>query len=87
MSAERITPAEGANLDTLNVVFANGDAALVKAQRLSDGETVTLLCGIGYDGEEYGITPFAEMIDGNPFEMYAPPLGDGGFAVPGGDGG
>jgi hypothetical protein len=46
---------------------------------VSDGETVVVLAAVGFDGEEYGITPFAEMVNGNPFEMYLPPNPDGGF--------
>lgn len=67
------------NLDTLKRVFSDGAAALVECQRKSDGAVVAMLCAVGYDGKEYQITPFAEMVNGNPFEMYAPPNPKGGF--------
>ena len=67
------------NFDTLKLAAENEDLALVECQRVSDGETVVMLCAIGYEDGEYGITPFAEMVNGNPFEMYRPPA-PGGFA-------
>ena len=74
-----LSEAHKLNLDTIMEAAHNGDLAVVEARRKSDGETVTLLCAIGFDGEMYGITPFAEMVNGNPYEMYDPPNPDGGF--------
>jgi hypothetical protein len=70
------------NLETLRTAFERDDVALVECQRVSDGETVVMLCAVGFDGEEYGITPFAEMVNGNPFELYRPPNPDGGYHPP-----
>ena len=67
------------NLETLREAFDRGDVALVECQRVSDGETVVMLCAVGFDDGEYTMTPFAEMVNGNPFEMYRPPDPDGGF--------
>jgi hypothetical protein len=74
-----ISDAHRSNLETLQRAFDNGDAALVECQRVADGETVVTLCAVGRDGEEYVITPFAEMVGGNPFDLYRPPNPDGGF--------
>ena len=67
------------NLDTLSRAFAAHQTAVVECRRRSDGQTVAMLCAVGFDGKNYGITPFAEMVNGNPFEMYDPPNPDGGF--------
>lgn len=69
------------NFETLKRAFENGDVALVECQRARDGEIVAMLCAMSFDGSEYKITPFAEMVNGNPFEMYRPPNPDGGFVL------
>jgi hypothetical protein len=74
-----ISDSHRSNLETLQRAFDHGDAALVECQRIDDRATVVLLCAVGRDGEEYLITPFAEMVGGDPFEMYRPPDPDGGF--------
>lgn len=74
-----ICQGHGENLDTLKEVFRNGHAALVGCRRKSDGVVVAMLCAVVRNGSEYGITPFAEMVNGNPFELYDPPALGGGF--------
>lgn len=64
------------NFDTLLRAFHSGDAALVQCQRKSDGANVAMVCSVSFDGEAYQITPFAEMVNGNPFELYDPPGAD-----------
>ena len=68
-----------ANLKTLYRVFKERGAALVECRRKSDGAIVAMLCGIAFDGVEYHITPFAEMVNGNPYELYESPDENGGF--------
>lgn len=68
-----------ANIETLQLAFDLGDTALVECQRIADGATVVMLCAVGRDGNEYAITPFAEMVEGNPFDLYLPPDPNGGF--------
>lgn len=70
-----IGPAYKSNFETLSRAIRSNDAALVECTRKSDGATVVMLCAVAFDGQEYQITPFAEMCDGNPFEDYEPPLG------------
>lgn len=67
------------NLDTLYRAAKDKALALVECRRITDGEVVAMLCCIGFNNGEYTITPFAEMVNGNPFELYQPPDPDGGF--------
>jgi hypothetical protein len=69
------------NYETVLAAAENGHLALLESHRVSDGERVFLLCGVSPPTEEdetYSITPFAEMIDGNPFELYEPPFSEDG---------
>lgn len=67
------------NFNTLCGAIKNGEVCLMECKRKSDGEVVNLICTIYFDGKEYTMTPFAEMVSGNPFEDYYPPKEDGGF--------
>lgn len=71
-----------ANLDTIIEAAGHGDLAVLEARRRRDGQTVALLCAVGFDDGEYLITPFAELADGNPFELYDPPDPESGFVGP-----
>ena len=69
------------NFETIQRADDAGHLALLESHRIADGETVYLICGVmppeeGDDDGTYDITPFAEMIDGNPFELYEPPFGE-----------
>ena len=69
------------NYETLLRAAENGHLALLESTRISDGEQVYLLCGVTPPSEEDGIhylTPFAEMINGNPFKLYEPPFSEDG---------
>jgi hypothetical protein len=70
-----------ANFDTLKRAFASGDVALVECKRAFDGGVVAMLCTVWKvpETKETMITPFAEMVNGNPFDLYLPPNPDGGF--------
>lgn len=61
------------NLETLKLAAANGDLALVSA-RYNDGRPAVLLSAIDSRG---ALTPFATMIDGNPYEMFQDPTAHG----------
>lgn len=79
-SEERIVKKHSRNLDTLKRAFKNDDVMLVECQRVKDGAVVAMLCGCHVNGKgEWEVTPFAEMVNGDPFEMYRPPNPDGGF--------
>lgn len=69
------------NFETLCRAFRNRDAGIMECKRVSDGRIVALLVAVQTlaDGT-VSYVPFAEMIDGNPYEQYCPPLAEGGFA-------
>lgn len=52
----------------------NGHLALVSAIRVRDNQPVALICAMQTNPDE-SITPvpFAELIEGNPFELYHDP--------------
>jgi hypothetical protein len=68
---------EKKNFETIQQAHEDGNLALLESHRVSDGKRVALICGVAPPTEEdetYNITPFAEMIDGDPFELYEPPF-------------
>ena len=67
------------NFDTLIRAFSAGDVALVEVKRLSDDAPVAAICAIGQEDDMFVLTPFAILVEGNPFELYSPPASDGGF--------
>lgn len=76
-----LSPDDRANFDTLARAFANGDSALVEVQRVADGAIVSAICAVGREGELWTITPFATMIEGDPFDLFRPPNPNGGFGT------
>ncbi len=80
-----LRPADVANFETLRSAFEKGHDALVEVKRRSDGAEVAALSAVGRDAEEFTLTPFAIMVEGNPFDLFSPPLPGGGFADSGGD--
>ena len=63
-----------ANFKTLQRAFNKGDLALVSAVRKADKKDVALVCAM-QQNEDGTITPIplAEMVNGNPFELYDDP--------------
>ena len=74
-----INDAVKTNFDTLCKAFGGNETCLMECKRKKDNEVVYLVCAMHFDGKEYAMTPFAEMVSGNPFEDYYPPKSDGGF--------
>jgi hypothetical protein len=74
-----INEAMTTNFKTLCKAFNNENTCLMECKRKKDGEIVNLICAVHFDGKEYAMTPFAEMVSGNPFEDYYPPESGGGF--------
>lgn len=62
------------NFETLRRACLAGDLALVSAVRKGDQAKVALVCAM-QQNDDGTITPvpFAEMVNGNPFEMYEDP--------------
>lgn len=67
------------NFKTLQRAFANGDVALMDLRRRSDGKSIGAIVALGKAGEDITCTPFAVMVESNPFELFdlPDPNGDG----------
>lgn len=74
-----LKPHDISNFNTLSRAFARGDSALVEVQRVDDGAIVAAICAVGQQGDLWIVTPFATMIEENPYELFHPPNPDGGF--------
>ena len=63
-----------ANFAELCRAFELGDVALVEVAIAETGERRVALAAIGFDPETetYAVTPFALMVEGNPFEELEP---------------
>ncbi len=61
------------NYETILEAAENASLALVECSSKLTGEPVFVLCAVGRDGDEFVITPFARMFDGNPYEELNPP--------------
>jgi len=67
------------NFDALSRAFVAGDVALMEVRRVADHAVVAAICAVSFIEGEYGFTPFAVMVEGNPFDLFDPPLPSGGF--------
>jgi hypothetical protein len=57
-----------ANFNTLLRAAAYGDLALLERADAVTSEPHYVLCAIAQDGAEYAITPFGDLMPGNPYE-------------------
>lgn len=62
------------NFQTLQRAAEAGDLALMECRDAATGETRYVICAVSRDKGEYLMTPFGHLADGNPFEMYVPPM-------------
>ena len=68
------------NFATLCRAFGQGQVALVDVLRLKDRKKVAAVCAIQSNSDgTMSMTPFALMVEGDPFEEFAPPNVDGGY--------
>jgi len=74
-----IVQQQASNFESIKRAFENGDVALLECQLRSTGEKVAVITAVNREGEEFGLVPFAVMLNGNPYEMLNPPSADGGF--------
>lgn len=74
-----LAPHDRTNFDTLTSAFRSGDVALVEVQRVHDQKPVAAVCAVSFQDGAYLITPFAILVEGDPFELFNPPDPDGGF--------
>lgn len=71
---QKIPKAHKSNFQTILNAASNGDLALVSAIRKHDQQQVFLVCAMSRNSDRT-ITPvpLAEMVNGDPFEMYEDP--------------
>lgn len=67
-----IEPYLAQRFETLQRADENGDLGLIEVQRVSDGKLVVVLAAFER-GDMTTIVPLAEMIAGNPFDLYRSP--------------
>jgi hypothetical protein len=68
-----LKPHQKINFETLCNAIEAGDVCLVAGRRTSDGSSVALICAVGQDeGGDATLTPFAELVDADPFDEYVP---------------
>lgn len=61
------------NFKTLLRAADDGNLALMECQDAATGEARYVLCAVGRDGDDYVMTPFGHLAEGNPYEAYLPP--------------
>lgn len=67
------------NFQTLKKAADNGDLALMECTENATGKKVPVLCAVSRGpAGDFIFTPFAVMIDGNPYEMFTPPEASNG---------
>ncbi len=60
------------NLETIYRAARNNDLAVMEVNRIGSGEPAHLLVAVGRDGDEFNITPLAQLFDDNPYEQFMP---------------
>jgi hypothetical protein len=61
-----------ANLETIYRAARNNDLAVMEVSRKGSGELAHLLVAVARDGDEFNITPLAQLFDDNPYEQFTP---------------
>lgn len=61
------------NFDTLLRAAADNALALMECTDAVTGEPLYVLGAVGRDGNDYVMTPFGHLADGDPFAAYRPP--------------
>ena len=61
-----------ANLETIYRAARNNDLAVMEVNRKGSSEPAHLLVAVARDGDEFNITPLAQLFDDNPFERFVP---------------
>ena len=87
MKPDPIPPGHKANLKTIRRAIVgplgpgqrpytadDDNLGLVQAKVAGKDETHTLLCAFLEVGGEIVMTPLAQLFDGNPYELYEPPV-------------
>lgn len=61
------------NFKTLLRAAGDGNLALMECQDAATGEARYVICAVGRNGDDYVMTPFGHLAEGNPYEAYLPP--------------
>jgi len=61
-----------ANLETIYRAARNNDLAVMEVNRKGSNEPAHLLVAVARDGDEFNITPLAQLFDDNPFDRFMP---------------
>ncbi|MBE2233672.1 MAG: hypothetical protein IAE85_09270 [Anaerolinea sp.] len=61
-----------ANLETIYRAARNNDLAVMEVNRKGSSEPAHLLVAVARDGDEFNITPLAQLFDYNPYEQFLP---------------
>ena len=69
------------NFSTLAGALDSGHVALVEVQCIADGAVIGAICTVGHNDGLFELTPFATMVEGNPFDLFNPPNPDGDFLL------
>jgi len=71
------------NFETLKLAVRHDDVALMDVRRRADGKSVAAVCAVNAQDGKYEMIPLAVMVEGNPFELFDPPVpGSGSYQEP-----
>lgn len=76
---QTIVQAHKDNFDTLCRAVRNHDVALMECLNTQTNERVAVVCATAHIGEDVAFTPLCVFLNGNPYEILAPPDVNGGF--------
>lgn len=65
------------NFQTLLNAAADGNLALMECSGAASGVPRYVIIAVGCADGDYVMTPFGHLQDGNPYEAYLPPSGEG----------
>lgn len=65
-----------ANFQMLLRAAADGNLALLECTDAATGAPRYVVCAVGRDSEEFFVTPFGHLAEGNPYHAYVPPESD-----------
>jgi hypothetical protein len=61
------------NFETLKRAALDGNLALMECTDAKTGETRIVICAVSQIHDEFTMTPFGHLAEGNPYEAYLPP--------------
>lgn len=62
------------NFETLKRAAADGNLALMECTDAKTSEVRIVICAVSQVHDEYVMTPFGHLCNGNPYEEYLPPM-------------